>query len=196
MEIVERGERAAKMLLVWRCKVTSCHVVTRTTYTWWPQRQPLDCLAMPHLLGLTSLAHCRPRSLFLGIVSSKNFTGTSHTRDSRAAHANRFHLASRHYARRTGPSTASHLLAIIDTSFPGDVGCPARAEAGLQALQQRLQQVARFLLLLLEIETTNAPMLLLAGHAPALLAAIPRVQEHWQPPSLANLKLRVGSPAS
>lgn len=81
-----------------------------------------------------------------------------------------------------------YLLAIIDTSFPGDVGCPARAEAGLQALQQRLQQVARFLLLLLEIETTNAPMLLLAGHAPALLAAIPRVQEHWQPPSLANLE--------
>lgn len=94
MEIVERGERAARMLLVWRCKVTSCHVVTRTTYTWWPQRQPLDCLAMPHLLGLTSLAHCRPRSLFLGIVSSKNFTGTSQTRDSRAARANRFHLAS------------------------------------------------------------------------------------------------------
>lgn len=83
-----------------------------------------------------------------------------------------------------------YLLAIIDTSFAGDVGCPARAEAGLQALQQCLQQVGRFLLLLLEIEATNASMLLLAGHAPALLAAIPRVQEHWQPPSLANLKKR------
>lgn len=88
----------------------------------------------------------------------------------------------------TNKNAIDYLLAIIDTSFPGDVGCPARAEAGLQALQQRLQQVARFLLLLLEIETTNASMLLLAGHAPALLAAIPRVQEHWQPPSLANLE--------
>lgn len=83
-------------------------------------------------------------------------------------------------------------LAVVEPSFTCAVDGPARAETALEAVQQLEQQVGP-LLLLLDAEAANAALLAAAEPAPAVLAAIPRVQEHWQPPSPVALKHKMVS---
>lgn len=80
---------------------------------------------------------------------------------------------------------SGYSLAIVEATVPGVVDGPAQSKSCLEAVKEVVVH---------EVEgLTHSPWNTSAPHAHRLLppAAIPRVQEHWQPPSLATLRRKM-----